>query len=361
MRDCWSARRNCPREKGGGSLTALPIAETDAGNLSAYIPTNLISITDGQIVLDARLFHEGQKPAVDVGVSVSRVGGKTQAQALRDAAASLRLDYAQFLELEMFTRFGGMPDSRVRGQLARGARIRAILNQPQHAPLRLADEVALITAVQNGLLDALPPDAIADFRARPGRRARSRRRRGGRAHCKRMARSSAASAQAFTAALTRYAQNFDLSRRSAMTERLADVRARIDGVRQLGSVVNAMRGIAAARAQTARNQLAAVDAYAQTVAGAVAQALRLARQLPRGCAAVAAAARAGARFAPNRDLPAPSASARWTPSGADLAKCELFLIGSRGVDLAAQRNIQRRLDRAHAVALARRARSWRTG
>jgi len=152
------------QEKGGGSLTALPIAETDAGNLSAYIPTNLISITDGQIALDAKLFHQGQKPAVDVGTSVSRVGGKTQAPALREAASTLRLDYAQFLELEIFTRFGGMPDTRVRNQLARGARIRAILNQPQHAPLRLADEAALVLAVQAGLLDALPVPDVARFR-----------------------------------------------------------------------------------------------------------------------------------------------------------------------------------------------------
>ncbi|MDB5415039.1 MAG: atpA [Rubritepida sp.] len=152
------------KEKGGGSLTALPIAETDAGNLSAYIPTNLISITDGQIVLDAKLFHEGMKPAVDVGTSVSRVGGKTQAKVLRLAADSLRLDYAQFLELESFTRFGGMPDARVRDQLARGARIRAILGQPQHAPLRLAEEVALVLAVQSGVLDAMPLPAIASFR-----------------------------------------------------------------------------------------------------------------------------------------------------------------------------------------------------
>ncbi|MFC7694500.1 hypothetical protein ACFQY5_38105 [Paeniroseomonas aquatica] len=150
--------------RGGGSLTALPIAETDAGNLSAYIPTNLISITDGQIVLDAKLFHEGMKPAVDVGTSVSRVGGKTQAKVLRLAADSLRLDYAQFLELESFTRFGGMPDARVRDQLARGARIRAILGQPQHAPLRLAEEVALVLAVQSGVLDAMPLPAVAAFR-----------------------------------------------------------------------------------------------------------------------------------------------------------------------------------------------------
>ncbi|OIQ86269.1 ATP synthase subunit alpha [mine drainage metagenome] len=152
------------KAKGGGSLTALPIAETDAGNLSAYIPTNLISITDGQIVLDAKLFYQGQKPAVDVGTSVSRVGGKTQAPALRQAAETLRLDYAQFLELEMFTRFGGMPDMRVRQQLARGARIRAIFAQPQHAPLRLADEVALVLALQSGLLDSVEPQGIAEFR-----------------------------------------------------------------------------------------------------------------------------------------------------------------------------------------------------
>ena len=151
-------------EKGGGSLTALPIAETDAGNLSAYIPTNLISITDGQIVLDTKLFHEGQKPAVDVGTSVSRVGGKTQARALREAAETLRLDYAQFLEMEMFTRFGGMPDERVRDQLTRGARIRAILAQARHAPMRLADEVALVLAVQSGMLDALSLPAVTRFR-----------------------------------------------------------------------------------------------------------------------------------------------------------------------------------------------------
>jgi F-type H+/Na+-transporting ATPase subunit alpha len=153
------------KAQGGGSLTALPIAETVAGNLSAYIPTNLISITDGQIVLDADLFHQGQKPAVDVGLSVSRVGGKTQAPALRRAAGSLRLDYAQFLELEVFTRFGGMPDTRLRQQLTRGARIRAALRQDQHSPLRLADEVALMLALQASLLDPLPLTAIAAFRS----------------------------------------------------------------------------------------------------------------------------------------------------------------------------------------------------
>ena len=149
---------------GGGSLTALPIAELDAGNLSAYIPTNLISITDGQIVLDSRLFHEGHKPAVDVGTSVSRVGGKTQAQALRQAVETLRLDYAQFLELEMFTRFGGVTDAQVKDRIERGRRIRAVLSQPQYTPLRLVDEVGLALAAQEGLLDRLPLRLIGRFR-----------------------------------------------------------------------------------------------------------------------------------------------------------------------------------------------------
>jgi F-type H+-transporting ATPase subunit alpha len=149
---------------GGGSLTALPIAELDAGNLSAYIPTNLISITDGQIVLDSRLFQEGHKPAVDIGTSVSRVGGKTQAPALRAAAETLRLDYAQFLELEVFTRFGGVTDAQVRGRIERGRRVREILTQPLYAPLRLVDEVALVHAVQAGLVDGLPLELVPRFR-----------------------------------------------------------------------------------------------------------------------------------------------------------------------------------------------------
>jgi F-type H+-transporting ATPase subunit alpha len=152
-------------ERGSGSLTALPIAETDVGNLSAYIPTNLISITDGQLVFDARLFHADQKPAIDVGTSVSRVGGKTQAPGLRTLTAGFRVDYAQFLELELFTRFGGMSDARVKAQLARGERLRALLAQPQYAPLRLVDEMALAFALREGLLDAVSVGAIGALRA----------------------------------------------------------------------------------------------------------------------------------------------------------------------------------------------------
>lgn len=153
-------------ELGGGSLTALPIAETDAGNLSAYIPTNLISITDGQIVLDSRLFAANQRPAVDVGLSVSRVGGKAQTKALRAVSGRLRLDYAQFLELEMFTRFGGLTDTRVKARITRGERIRALLTQPRFQPLRFADEIALLAALADGVFDAHPPALLAPLRDR---------------------------------------------------------------------------------------------------------------------------------------------------------------------------------------------------
>ncbi len=151
--------------RGGGSVTALPIAETQEGNLSAYIPTNLISITDGQIVLDAKLFHAGQKPAVDVGLSVSRVGGKTQRPAMRGLAEPLRLAYAQFLELEVFTHFGGISDERTRKLVEHGRRIRAVLAQPQLAPQPFELQAAMLLALSEGALDRLSVDRIGRFRA----------------------------------------------------------------------------------------------------------------------------------------------------------------------------------------------------
>lgn len=149
---------------GGGSLTALPIAETDAGNISAYIPTNLISITDGQIVLDAKLFHEGQKPAVDIGRSVSRVGGKAQSALLRQEASMLRLDYAQFQELEIFSRLGGAGNPRLHRQMQRGRAIRAILAQPANQPIQLRDQVAALVAIKEGYFDGMAPEQIRQSR-----------------------------------------------------------------------------------------------------------------------------------------------------------------------------------------------------
>ncbi|HEU5443569.1 MAG TPA: F0F1 ATP synthase subunit alpha [Steroidobacteraceae bacterium] len=153
-------------DRGGGSLTALPIAETQAGNLSAYIPTNLISITDGQIYLDPRLFYENQKPAVDVGKSVSRVGGKAQAAVAKPLAESLRLEYAQFLELEVFTRFGTLVDERTLRIIEHGRRIRGVFTQPQYAPYSVGEQVALLLALSERLLDDIPLERVGVFRER---------------------------------------------------------------------------------------------------------------------------------------------------------------------------------------------------
>lgn len=150
---------------GGGSLTALPIATTQAGQLSAYIPTNLISITDGQIYLDTRLFNEGLRPAVDVGLSVSRVGGKAQPSLLRRLAGDLRLLYAQLHELETFTRFGAELEPETRRRLERGRRLREALKQPRLRPLRLGHEAAILYAVREGYLDSVPVEQVGNFLA----------------------------------------------------------------------------------------------------------------------------------------------------------------------------------------------------
>ena len=153
-------------EKGGGSLTALPIAEIEAGNLSAYIPTNLISISDGQIVLSTKLVAGNQRPAVDVGLSVSRVGGKAQLRALKAVAGRVRLDYAQYLELRMFSRFGGFADADLKRKIDHGDRISALLEQGRYAPLRAIDQIGLLAALDEGLLDEVPLEQIASIKAR---------------------------------------------------------------------------------------------------------------------------------------------------------------------------------------------------
>lgn len=150
---------------GGGSLTALPIVETEEQNISAYIPTNLISITDGQIYLAPALFQKGILPAVDVGMSVSRVGGKAQLAAYRAVASDLRLFYSQFEELEVFSRFGSRLDERTRTTLARGRAIREALKQPQLDPLPPSVQVATLVAATAGLFDNLSPDQIASASA----------------------------------------------------------------------------------------------------------------------------------------------------------------------------------------------------
>lgn len=147
-------------EFGGGSLTALPIAETEAQNLSAYIPTNLISITDGQLYLSPDLFQKGILPAVDIGKSVSRVGGKAQLAAYRAVAGDMRLSYAQFEELETFARFGTRLDNETRRTLEHGERVREILKQTQYEPISVAEQIAVMLAVTSGALDAVPVEQI---------------------------------------------------------------------------------------------------------------------------------------------------------------------------------------------------------
>ncbi len=149
-------------ELGGGSLTALPIIETQAGDLSAYIPTNVISITDGQIFLESDLFNQGVRPAINVGNSVSRVGGSAQIKAMRQVAGTLRLDLAQYRELAAFAQFGSDLDKSTQAQLTRGARLVEILKQGQYAPLSVERQVAIIFAGVNGYLDNV---AISDLRA----------------------------------------------------------------------------------------------------------------------------------------------------------------------------------------------------
>jgi F-type H+-transporting ATPase subunit alpha len=153
-------------DRGGGSLTALPIVETQAQDIAAYIPTNLISITDGQVYLSPDLFHRGILPAIDVGRSVSRVGGKTQLPALRAIAGRLRLSFAQFEELESFARFATRLDDRTRATIERGRRVREALKQPEHAPMSPLEQVAVLHAVTSGAFDAADADAVAGLERR---------------------------------------------------------------------------------------------------------------------------------------------------------------------------------------------------
>ncbi|MEM9997532.1 MAG: F0F1 ATP synthase subunit alpha [Bacteroidota bacterium] len=149
--------------KGGGSLTALPVIETQAGDVSAYIPTNVISITDGQIYLESNLFNAGVRPAINVGISVSRVGGNAQIKAMKKVAGTLRLDLAQYRELEAFAKFGSDLDPATQRQLNRGARLVEILKQAQYEPVAVAEQVAVIYAVTNGFADSVPTTKMRQF------------------------------------------------------------------------------------------------------------------------------------------------------------------------------------------------------
>ncbi|MBL8990701.1 MAG: F0F1 ATP synthase subunit alpha, partial [Phycisphaerae bacterium] len=150
-------------ENGGGSLTALPVIETQEGDVSAYIPTNVISITDGQIYLEPELFFSGVRPAINVGISVSRVGGNAQVKAMKQIAGSLRLDLAAYRELEAFAQLGTELDKATQRQLDRGARMVELLKQPQFVPFHVIDQVISIFAGSRGFMDDLPVSSVREF------------------------------------------------------------------------------------------------------------------------------------------------------------------------------------------------------
>ncbi|HZE58667.1 MAG TPA: F0F1 ATP synthase subunit alpha [Chthoniobacterales bacterium] len=153
-------------EAGGGSLTALPIIETQAGDVSAYIPTNVISITDGQIYLETDLFYQGVRPAISVGLSVSRVGSAAQIKGMKQVAGKIKLDLAQFRELAAFAQFGSDLDAATKARLERGQRIVELFKQGQYNPIPVEEQVAVLWAMQNGYLDAVPVDRVKDFQAK---------------------------------------------------------------------------------------------------------------------------------------------------------------------------------------------------
>jgi F-type H+-transporting ATPase subunit alpha len=151
--------------KGGGSLTALPIIETQAGDVSAYIPTNVISITDGQIFLESNLFNAGVRPAINVGISVSRVGGNAQIKSMKKVAGTLKLDQAQFRELEAFSKFGSDLDAATKAVLSKGVRNVEVLKQGQYSPVTVEKQVAIIYLGTKGLMNDIPVSRVREFEA----------------------------------------------------------------------------------------------------------------------------------------------------------------------------------------------------
>ena len=258
-------------ERGGGSLTALPIIETQAGDVSAYIPTNVISITDGQIFLETDLFYSGVRPAVNVGISVSRVGGNAQIKAMRQVAGTLRLDLAQYRELAAFAQFGSDLDAATQKQLDRGSRLVEILKQGQYEPLPVEKQVLIIYAATNGFVDELPetrgaaatsPSSSASSRARHpevfeairDEEAARRRRQGA-------AQRGARRVQGEVHRLSSHALALDRRWRASRA-----IRKRIASVASTQKITKAMKMVAAAKLRRAQEAATAARPYAEKLA-----------------------------------------------------------------------------------------------
>ena len=263
-------------EQGGGSLTALPIAEIEAGNLSAYIPTNLISISDGQIVLSAQAVCGATSDRPSMSGSASAVSvARRSLRALKAVAGRVRLDYAQYLELRMFSRFGGFADAGLKRRIVHGDRISALLQQARYAPLRPIDQIALLAALNAGTLDTVPLDQIRSVKERlPAAIDAEPDLSAVRAHPARLT-------DAQTAALLGCVSACDRRYRPAtragtgMMRRPEDIKARVGNIEQVEGVVVAMHALAAAHAQEARKHLGAIREQEATVARAMGDALAL--------------------------------------------------------------------------------------
>ena len=288
-------------ELGGGSLTALPIIETQAGDVSAYIPTNVISITDGQIFLESKLFYSGVRPALNVGISVSRVGGSAQIRAMRKVAGRLKLELAQYRDLEAFAQFGSELDAATQRTLARGARLVATLNQPAYAPWPVEEQVAIIYTANQGHLDRVSPAevpnvneairlalreegtalaAIRDERdLSDASAATDRSRRRGRA--RRPAAARAERRPSRRRSRTRRPRRPRRRARSMPSQR--DIKRRIESVRNTRKITRAMELVASAKLRRAQDRIEALRPYAQGAAGTDGPGLprdRRAAQLP---------------------------------------------------------------------------------
>src|SRR5262249_19215569 len=249
---------------GGGSLTALPVIETQAGDLSAYIPTNVISITDGQIFLESDLFNQGVRPAINVGNSVSRVGGSAQIRAMRQVAGTLRLDLAQYRELAAFAQFGSDLDKATQAQLTRGARLVEVLKQPQYEPLPVERQVALIYAGTNGYLDNI---ALPDIRAFETELYKFIDVRHPQVFKDIVAKKQLddQTKAALDAAVKEFATQF-AARAPAVAERmpaLIDLRRRVRAVKNTQQITKAMKMVAASKLRRATERITAARPYAQ--------------------------------------------------------------------------------------------------
>ena len=248
-------------ELGGGSLTALPIVETEAENIADYIPTNLISITDGQIYLSPGLFELGVLPAIDVGKSVSRVGGKAQLPVFHSLAGSLKLAYSQFEEMEIFARFGTRLDENARKIIEHGRRIRACLKQSQFAPVPVSEQIVVLLALTAGLFDEVPLDQMpeAEHAVRQTARAAS-----GNGPAKPF-QPEAAQCRGTRSRSPSREQGAGLFPSSAMSETVFSLRRKIKGVHELKSVVRTMKAMAAASLGQYEQAAQALELYAGTV------------------------------------------------------------------------------------------------